>query len=59
MFGFRDYLRTHDEAVAAYSRLKREFAERFKNDRHLYTEAKEEFIQQCLCGGTDNEQILE
>ena len=45
---FRDYLRSHPSAGAAYVALKRELAIKFANDRPAYTEAKGEFINTCL-----------
>ena len=41
---FRDYLRAHPEAVAAYAELKRRLAEQFQGDRARYTEEKTVFI---------------
>jgi GrpB-like predicted nucleotidyltransferase (UPF0157 family) len=45
---FRNYLRDHPVAGAAYVALKRELAIKFANDRPSYTEAKGEFILTCL-----------
>jgi GrpB-like predicted nucleotidyltransferase (UPF0157 family) len=45
---FRDYLRAHPEARAAYARLKREFAERYRDDRLAYNEGKTGFILDVL-----------
>ena len=42
---FRDYLRAHPEARAAYARLKEELAKRFRHDRQAYLEGKSEFIR--------------
>jgi GrpB-like predicted nucleotidyltransferase (UPF0157 family) len=42
---FRDYLRTHPEAAQAYAELKRALAEKFRDDREAYTEAKTDFIR--------------
>lgn len=42
---FRDYLREHVEARDAYSELKRGLAEKYRNDREGYTEAKTEFVR--------------
>jgi GrpB-like predicted nucleotidyltransferase (UPF0157 family)/GNAT superfamily N-acetyltransferase len=47
---FRDQLRTHPEVAAAYAGLKRSLAERFRNDRERYTEAKGDFIREALAG---------
>jgi GrpB-like predicted nucleotidyltransferase (UPF0157 family) len=41
---FRDYLRTHPEAVREYSKLKRGLAARFRNDRPAYAEGKAGFV---------------
>ena len=38
---FRDYLRSHPHAAAAYERLKRALAQRFGNDLATYTELKD------------------
>jgi GrpB-like predicted nucleotidyltransferase (UPF0157 family) len=42
---FRDYLRTHPDTGKAYMELKLSLAEKFKNDREAYTDAKTEFIK--------------
>jgi len=42
---FRDYLRAHPAAAAEYDRLKRELAQRYRNDREAYTNAKTGFIR--------------
>lgn len=42
---FRDYLRTHADARQAYEKLKLSLAEKFRDDREAYTDAKTEFIQ--------------
>ena len=42
---FRDYLRLHPEAAREYEQLKRALAEKYRNDRVAYTEAKSEFIR--------------
>ena len=41
---FRDYLRSHPEALRGYDRLKRELAEKHRHDRTAYTNAKHDFI---------------
>jgi GrpB-like predicted nucleotidyltransferase (UPF0157 family) len=43
---FRDYLRAHPEAAAAYERLKRDLAAEFGRDRLGYVEGKTEFVEQ-------------
>jgi len=45
---FRDYLRAHPTDAARYADLKRELAERYRNDRERYTEAKGEFVRKIL-----------
>jgi len=45
---FRDYLRAHPEAAAAYGRLKRDLAYRWTDDRLAYTDAKTGFILDAL-----------
>ncbi|MGO8671491.1 MAG: GrpB family protein [Capsulimonadaceae bacterium] len=42
--GFRDYLRTQPDVASEYGHLKQALAERFRNDRDGYTEAKSDFI---------------
>ncbi len=42
---FRDYLRDHPASAHEYEQLKRELAEKFRNDREAYTEAKNDFIR--------------
>ena len=38
---FRDYLRAHPDAAAAYARLKHALAERFGDDLYAYTDIKD------------------
>jgi GrpB-like predicted nucleotidyltransferase (UPF0157 family) len=45
---FRDWLRAHPDAAAAYASLKRELAARFPADALAYTEAKSDFIESAL-----------
>jgi len=45
---FRDYLRTHPEAVTAYSVLKKELAEKYRYDGDAYGVAKSQFIHETL-----------
>lgn len=45
---FRDYLRAHSDAAAAYAELKFRLAEQHRDDREAYTEAKTEFIKRIL-----------
>ena len=41
---FRDYLRTHPEAVLEYAELKYRLAQQHRFDRESYTEAKASFV---------------
>ncbi len=45
---FRDYLRAHPEAASRYERLKKDLAERYRNNRDAYTEAKTDFVAEIL-----------
>jgi GrpB-like predicted nucleotidyltransferase (UPF0157 family)/ribosomal protein S18 acetylase RimI-like enzyme len=45
---FRDYLRSHDDVRDAYGALKLGLAERFRDDRLAYTDAKSAFILDAL-----------
>lgn len=45
---FRDYLIAHPQALKEYVALKEDLAERYENDRHKYTEAKDAFINSVL-----------
>jgi len=45
---FRDHLIANPEDLAAYAALKHEVAKQFRYDRAAYTEAKSDFIEQCL-----------
>ena len=42
---FRDYLRTHRDAARDYERLKHALAEKYRDDREAYTDAKADFIE--------------
>jgi sirohydrochlorin cobaltochelatase len=42
---FRDYLRSHPEAMREYDRLKRELAAHYGSDREGYTNAKTDFVK--------------
>ncbi|MBK8985777.1 MAG: GrpB family protein [Chloroflexi bacterium] len=46
--GFRDYLRAHPEAAAAYGRLKTSLAAQYRADPLAYTNAKADFITEIL-----------
>jgi GrpB-like predicted nucleotidyltransferase (UPF0157 family) len=41
---FRNYLRRHPDVAQEYAALKRDLAERHRDDRLAYTEAKSEFV---------------
>lgn len=45
---FRDLLRADDELARDYASLKRALAERHRDDREAYTEAKSDFIRAAL-----------
>lgn len=44
---FRDYLVSHPEAAAEYSRLKQSLLPKFEHNRDAYTESKTEFVNAC------------
>ena len=45
---FRNYLRENPEAVQQYAALKKELAEKYRDNREAYTNGKAEFIQGIL-----------
>ncbi len=45
---FRDYLRAHPEEAARYATLKRALAERHRDDREAYTEAKASYVVEVM-----------
>jgi GrpB-like predicted nucleotidyltransferase (UPF0157 family) len=45
---FRDYLRTHAEDAQAYAQLKYDLAEKYRDDRDGYTDAKGPFIWEIM-----------
>ena len=45
---FRDYLRAHPEEAARYAGLKATLAERYRDDREAYTEAKTAYVERVL-----------
>lgn len=45
---FRNFLRTHPATAAAYAKLKRSLAQKYRSDRSGYTDAKSSFIEQVL-----------
>jgi len=48
MLAFRDILRSDPSAARLYEALKRSLAERFKDDRSAYTDAKTSFVEGIL-----------
>ena len=50
---FRDYVRAHPEVAARYADLKRGLAERYRDDRPAYTEAKGPFIWATMAEASD------
>jgi GrpB-like predicted nucleotidyltransferase (UPF0157 family) len=53
---FRDALRADPHLAHRYDELKRSLAERHRNDREAYTEAKGQFIADVLASGTPAER---
>ena len=47
---FRDLLRAEPKLAGAYAALKRDLAQRFRDDREAYTDAKAGFIREALAG---------
>jgi GrpB-like predicted nucleotidyltransferase (UPF0157 family) len=45
---FRDYMRAHADDAKRYARLKRELADKYREHRHSYTEAKMPFIWEIM-----------
>jgi len=45
---FRNYLRSHKNAIKEYNELKERLAKEFKNDRDQYTSKKEFFIRKII-----------
>jgi GrpB-like predicted nucleotidyltransferase (UPF0157 family) len=45
---FRDYLLEHPETAEAYEALKRDLAQRYADNRPMYTESKTGFIEQII-----------
>jgi GrpB-like predicted nucleotidyltransferase (UPF0157 family)/ribosomal protein S18 acetylase RimI-like enzyme len=45
---FRDYLKSHPDGVVKYAALKKKLLAEYKNDRDAYTEAKTNFIRNCV-----------
>ncbi len=45
---FRNYLRKHQDVLKAYEDLKNNLAEKYADDRKMYTASKNEFIQKVI-----------
>ena len=45
---FRDYLRSHKDALKDYENLKKKLAKLYANDRKMYTASKNDFIQEII-----------
>lgn len=45
---FRDYMRTHPGDCKQYGELKYRLAEKYTNNRHMYTESKDTLIWEIL-----------
>lgn len=45
---FRDYLRKHANVLKEYEELKKYLAEKYSDDRKMYTASKNEFIQKVI-----------
>jgi GrpB-like predicted nucleotidyltransferase (UPF0157 family) len=50
LLGFRDALRADQELRREYARLKKDLADRHRDDRDAYTDAKSEFVERVLRG---------
>jgi len=55
---FRDYVRVHPEVAARYAELKRDLAQRYRDDREAYTEAKGPFIWSTMAEASDWSQVV-
>lgn len=45
---FRDYLTNHIQVLKEYENLKKNLVEKYPNDRKMYTDSKNEFIQKVI-----------
>lgn len=45
---FRDYLRNHIDTLKAYEKLKEDLANKYADNRKMYTDSKNEFIQEVI-----------
>jgi GrpB-like predicted nucleotidyltransferase (UPF0157 family) len=48
VISFRNHLRNNYEDLRRYEKLKIELAERYKDDRKMYTQSKKDFIEDIL-----------
>jgi GrpB-like predicted nucleotidyltransferase (UPF0157 family) len=48
MLLFRDYLRNHPDTLKEYASLKMELAQKYANNRKMYTSSKNDFIQNII-----------
>lgn len=48
MILFRDYLCKHKDIAKEYAKLKKQLAQKHKDNREVYTEKKEKFIKQII-----------
>ena len=55
---FRDYVRAHPGVATRYAEIKRELAERYRDDRHGYTEAKNPFIWATMAEASEWSQLV-
>jgi len=51
---FRDYLRTHPNVASDYAKLKELLAQKYRDDREAYTDAKSSFINRIIEGAQEN-----
>jgi len=51
---FRDYLRTHEEAVKKYNKIKERLVKKYKDDRDSYAAEKNNFIEEIIRKGKRN-----
>jgi len=56
---FRDYLRSHPDGATRHEGFKRELAERYRDDRRAYAEAKGRFIWELMQGADRWSQEVE
>lgn len=55
---FRDYMRTHPGDCKQYGELKYRLAEKYTNNRHMYTESKDTLIWEILQKRINGAKIL-